>query len=29
MNIWTSQHSRWITLDLWDANYTGEVYVKE
>ena len=29
LNIWTSQHSRWITLDLWDANYTGEVYVTD
>ena len=27
MNIWTSQHTRWIDLQLWDANYTGEVYV--
>jgi phage terminase large subunit-like protein len=26
MNIWTSQHTRWIDLALWDANFTREVY---
>lgn len=26
MNIWTSQHTRWIDLVLWDANFTSEIY---
>ena len=25
MNIWTQQFSRWISLELWDRNYTREV----
>ena len=29
LNIWTNQFSRWITLDIWDGNYTGEVYVTD
>jgi phage terminase large subunit-like protein len=29
LNIWTSQSTRWISLDVWDSNYTGEVYVIE
>jgi len=26
MNIWTQQHSRWIDLQLWDENFTKEIY---
>ena len=26
MNVWTSQASRWIMLDLWDLNFTDDVY---
>jgi len=29
MNIWVGQYSRWITLDLWDENYSKSVYVME
>lgn len=29
MNIWTQQHSRWIDLQLWDANFTKEIYCNE
>jgi len=29
LNIWTGQYSRWITLDLWDENYSKSVYVME
>jgi phage terminase large subunit-like protein len=29
LNVWTQQVTRWIDLDLWDANFTNEVYVKE
>jgi phage terminase large subunit-like protein len=29
MNVWTQQFTRWISLDLWDANYTREVYCYE
>jgi phage terminase large subunit-like protein len=29
MNIWVSQYSRWIDLQLWDDNYTEEIYVKD
>ena len=28
-NIWVGQYSRWITLDLWDENFTNEVYCYE
>lgn len=27
MNIWVGQHTRWIDLALWDANFTGDVYI--
>ena len=27
MNIWTQQATRWISLELWDANYSKEIYV--
>uniref|UniRef100_A0A6M3K1S5 Putative terminase n=1 Tax=viral metagenome TaxID=1070528 RepID=A0A6M3K1S5_9ZZZZ len=26
MNIWTQQYTRWLSLDLWDSNFTKEVY---
>jgi phage terminase large subunit-like protein len=26
MNVWTQQHSRWIDLQLWDANFIRGVY---
>jgi len=29
MNIWTSQASRWIDLNLWDQNFSAEVYESE
>jgi len=29
MNVWTQQITRWIDLDLWDANFTNEVYCVE
>ena len=29
MNVWTQQFSRWISLEQWDGNYTGEVYLYE
>jgi len=28
-NVWVGQYSRWITLDLWDENYSKSVYVME
>lgn len=27
LNIWTQQHTRWLDLDLWDQNNSGDVYV--
>jgi phage terminase large subunit-like protein len=29
MNIWVSQHSRWIDLALWDSNLIKEIYCYE
>lgn len=29
MNVWTSQVTRWISLDLWDDNYTSPTYTME
>lgn len=29
MNIWTQQHSRWIDLQLFDSNFTKEIYCHE
>ena len=29
MNIWTQQVNRFIDLQLWDSNYTSDVYVME
>ncbi|HEA68641.1 MAG TPA: hypothetical protein ENI07_17720 [Desulfobacterales bacterium] len=29
LNIWTQQLSRWIDLQLWDSNFTSDVYVME
>jgi phage terminase large subunit-like protein len=26
MNIWTQQATRWLSLELWDANFTKEIY---
>ena len=26
MNIWTQQHTRWIDLNVWDRNFTKEIY---
>ena len=28
-NIWVGQYSRWIDLQLWDENFSGEVYVTD
>ena len=27
-NIWVQQHSRWISLDLWDQNYSKSIYME-
>ena len=29
MNCWTSQLSRWISIEMWDQNKTSDVYVME
>ena len=29
MNIWTQQATRWLSLELWDANYSKEIYCYE
>ena len=29
LNCWTSQLSRWISIELWDANKSSDVYVME
>ncbi|MFA7178278.1 MAG: terminase large subunit [Smithellaceae bacterium] len=28
LDVWVSQASRWIPMELWDQNNTGEVYVR-
>jgi len=29
MNVWTQQATRWLTLEIWDSNYSREIYQYE
>lgn len=29
MNIWTQQHSRWVSINLWDENNTKTIYTMD